>query len=672
MKSFLKSSVLAFAMATSLVACETIPEKGNKLSMSSIASKHHINSPIMQEGIKQLKEGNLEAAAQMFRAQLKIVPQHAMAHFFNALTYEKMAKNGDEKYLDMAHVGYSLAAKFDPSVSLIHYYKGLSELNRRDYKQAQASFSSAFMLDQKSIKALYGLAVSSYYLYDLTTAIGSIEKVIEKMPTNPLYLRTAAIIMAAGNKKDKSQQYLAKLNSLEGDYREHVQYVQDRIETWGNIHQVVEKKKAGNGLNTASDTPKSKDSSLTSSVTSSSKSKSPTTSKVATAGGKSSGQYKSTNIKNPYNSKGFIQASNLVPPGVTNETLAYASQAKPIHLSSQMILIDLVIMIAEESATESYGVNLLDGLNLSLAGPASATGLFSWGQSISKAKSANRTITGGNAFSISNAAGYTLNIANVNGNKNEVIARPTLTTLSGKQATFSSGNDIVVATSGNGDNSIAGPYNLGLNLIVTPTLLKGGRISLDIQANRKAVDSGSAPSGSNFSQSLYTGHTQITSTVEMNIGDTLILGGLSERTDSSSNDAVPLLGDIPGLQYFFRRETSTQYRKSVIFLVTPRQPDYMYIKEIGGPQADPNSPVLQALFEFKNRYTDWFKPQPNIAEAFKHFQKIGVYREFRNGDALTEEQENLEKILQQVGQKSMPSKFSADQKGKKPKEEGKK
>lgn len=639
MKSFLKSSVLALVVAVSLVGCETTSQEENKLSMSSLSSKRSINSPIMKEGIRLLKKGDLEAAAQMFRSQLKIVPQHAMAHFFNALTYEKMAKNGDDKYLDMAHVGYSLAAKFDPSTSLIHYYKGLSELNKKEYNQARSSFSSAFMLDPKSVKSLYGLAVSSYYLYDLETAIGSIQKVVEKEPDNPLYLRTASVIMAAANKKNQSRQYLAMLSSLEGDHTEDIKYVEGRIETWGSLHRVAAKKKAEDGLKTASDTPKSQGS-TTSIVKKTSKSTK-----------KSNGKYQSTNLKNPYFTKEAAQAAGLVPPGVTEETIAYASQAKPIHLSSQMILIDLVIMIAEETATESYGVNLLDGLNLSLSSAATGTGFYSWGQSISKV-SANRTITGGNAFSISSAAGYTLNIANVNGNRNEVIARPTLTTLSGKQATFSSGNDIVVATSGNGDNSIAGPYNLGLNLIVTPTLLAGGRVSLNIQANRKAVTAGSAPTGSNFDQSLYTGHTQITSTVEMNIGDTLILGGLSERTDSSSNDAVPLLGDIPGLQYFFRRETNTQYRKSVIFLVTPRQPDYMYVKAIGGPNADPNSPVLQALFEFKNRYTDWFKPEPNIAEAFRHFQKIGIYREFRNGDALTAEQEALEKILEGIEQTS--------------------
>ncbi len=650
MKAFLRQSMVSISIAFVLAGCETTSQKQEKLSMASISVSHPLKSPIMKEGIKQLKKGDLEVAAKMFRMQIKVAPRHSLAHFFNAYIYQLMARNGDDQYLDMAQVGYALAAKFDPSSSIVHYYKGTVELNKKNYAQAQGSFSAAFLLDPKSSKALYGLAVSSYYLHDLIVAVGAIEKAVEKNAKNPLYLRTAAIVMAAANKKKKSQGYLNRLVALKGNYSKDIGYIKNRISTWGDIYQVVQSK-IDSGLNTASDVPKSakKDiGKISEKPLKSINSKKNTGKKETKKPPLSVSNYRVPDIENPYKNRNATVAADLLKGPVTQEIVTYASQPKPLTFKGQMVLIDLVIMIAEESSSQAYGMNLLEGLTISLSeSPAAAQGLFSWGQSISK-QTGNKTITGGNSFTVSNATAYSLNIANVIGERNEIIARPTLTTLSGKQATFSSGNDIVVATSGNGDNSVAGPYNLGLNMIVTPTLLGDGRVSIDIQANRKTVNDSSAPSGSNFSQSLYSGHTQITSTVEMNIGDTLILGGLSQRSDSKSTSAFPVLGDIPGLQYFFQKDTTTQSRKSVIFLITPRQPDYTYVGAIGGPDAAKNSPIVQALFEFKNRYTDWFKPDPNISEAFKHFQKVGVYREFRNGDAIVESWSDLPAILDEV------------------------
>ena len=43
--------------------------------------------------------------------------------------------------------------------------------------------------------------------------------------------------------------------------------------------------------------------------------------------------------------------------------------------------------------------------------------------------------------------------------------------------------------------------------------------------------------------------------------------------------------------------------------------------------------------ELQARYTDWFKPYPNWASAFKHLQGNKLYREFRTGDVSLEKWE---------------------------------
>ncbi len=53
-------------------------------------------------------------------------------------------------------------------------------------------------------------------------------------------------------------------------------------------------------------------------------------------------------------------------------------------------------------------------------------------------------------------------------------------------------------------------------------------------------------------------------------GETIVIGGLIQTTDSVSRDKVPLLGDIPILGVLFSHETTTQDESELEIYVTPR------------------------------------------------------------------------------------------------------
>jgi hypothetical protein len=42
------------------------------------------------------------------------------------------------------------------------------------------------------------------------------------------------------------------------------------------------------------------------------------------------------------------------------------------------------------------------------------------------------------------------------------------------------------------------------------------------------------------------------------------------------------------------------------------------------------------------RYSDWFKPYPNLASVFNHLNAADLYREFRTGDVTLESWDRMD------------------------------
>jgi type IV pilus assembly protein PilQ len=53
-------------------------------------------------------------------------------------------------------------------------------------------------------------------------------------------------------------------------------------------------------------------------------------------------------------------------------------------------------------------------------------------------------------------------------------------------------------------------------------------------------------------------------------GETVVLGGIYERSQIATVDKVPLLGDIPGVGRLFRRNLDQDEKAELLIFVTPR------------------------------------------------------------------------------------------------------
>ncbi|MEK9684844.1 MAG: LysM peptidoglycan-binding domain-containing protein [Rhodospirillaceae bacterium] len=335
----------------------------------------------------------------------------------------------------------------------------------------------------------------------------------------------------------------------------------------------------------------------------------------------------------------------------------------------KMIIVDVVIISSVEDIKTASGINLLKNLQLTFGSGESAGISYSSSDSRDFKDPSNSTDTRVIVRSLSiPAITYSLNIANSGTDRNDILARPTIVAREGETSEFFSGENIkassVSTTAQQGATEVA--QDIGVSLRVTPQTVRDDMVKLKLQVERTFLQTPSSSVTFNFQ--LRTTKTKVNATVDLRKGDTLILSGLSEKQTEDIRDGVPFLQEIPGIQYLFSSKKTRDYNKSVILLITPRFPEYTYRKltkirtktpepeeksneetseqdkqadnRTGETDSEPEKVIKSPeINELQARYTDWFKPYPNWASAFKHLQGNKLYREFRTGDVSLEKWE---------------------------------
>ena len=315
-----------------------------------------------------------------------------------------------------------------------------------------------------------------------------------------------------------------------------------------------------------------------------------------------------------------------------------------------MLITDVVIINSIENAQTSSGVNLLNGLTLQFGNTTNSLDAYFSGN-------VNQSVLDNDADGFLDAAAtqdrfvqaitipaitYSLNIANANATRNEILARPSLVAYEGKESKFFSGNKIQAGAVGSGEDSeISLEDEIGITLKINPEIVSDSLVKLNVEAERTFLVTPS--SNVTFTYQINRSKTSVKSTVTMRRGDTLILSGLSEKETENVRDGVPILQDIPGIQYFFSKQTTKDINKSVLILITPRMPEYTYLsKETRKKIAETSDLTEQeVLNQLKGRYTDWFRPYPNWTSTFRHLQNNSLYREFRTGDVALEKWDTM-------------------------------
>ena len=158
-----------------------------------------------------------------------------------------------------------------------------------------------------------------------------------------------------------------------------------------------------------------------------------------------------------------------------------------------------------------------------------------------------------------------------------ILAEPTIMAVSGQEGSFLAGGRIfipVAQNSVNGGTVTLEEKEFGVGLRFTPTVLGGGRINIRVapevsELSREGVGLSARGTGGNAVLPLLTTRRAST-TVQLQDGQSLAIGGLIRDNLAQNIRALPLLGEVPVLGALFRSSDFQNDRSELVFIVTPR------------------------------------------------------------------------------------------------------
>ena len=112
---------------------------------------------------------------------------------------------------------------------------------------------------------------------------------------------------------------------------------------------------------------------------------------------------------------------------------------------------------------------------------------------------------------------------------------------------------------------------IGISLVVTPTLLPDGTVRMKIRPrSAQIVEEILSVSGNKYPRVT---ESMIESIARVPDGYSLVIGGFYGESQSKSNTKIPILGDIPALNFFFKSKDAVKEKTSLVFIVTPTSYD---------------------------------------------------------------------------------------------------
>lgn len=651
-----KSAITVFAVA--LTGCAQVALSPEASTPRPTVGNVNVARILIDEGMAKLQEGLYEDASRIFNAGLKFSPNNARLHFLNGLVYHLIYLRGNSNARELAATGYRLALGLEPA-----FFEAALQYGRLNYEAAQYAdaikfFQHAIDIDPKSGDAHLGLAMAAYYAHDLTIAQASIEKALSLMPVSSVVTQAEVMINAATGNKSAVQRAMQTFEKLQPD-SESTSRLKQRVNQWAFWHAALPVKSVENGAppvgsSTALPGPPAYPGQNTFTTVPGIR----TTSEPALPRWFRCDESQSTNFSNPgasgVYSNGGSGGSNSADETVPLPALPITCKGAA---NPAMALFEVTILRTEDSASENRGINMLDGLAFVLSASRTVNRVLTSGIA-GQPDTKVLTITENNTRSLANSSNassinYSLNIANAADSRSEVLAQPTLLALDRQPSTFFSGRSITLGLAGlAGSQGTFTDKPIGVSLSVTPTFIDGETMLVSVRAARSFVEQVDA--NVSFGQSMQTSRNAITSNVILKFGQTLVLSGLAEQEIQHQVDGVPVLKDIPLLQYLFSQRGVQRFKRSVIVLITPRKPEDE--RSVALSEAARLNLANPEGGQYKNLLNQVLgeggQSSPTIANAYREAFASKLYLQFRTGDMKSDDWSTparIQKIIKDIG-----------------------
>jgi general secretion pathway protein D len=171
------------------------------------------------------------------------------------------------------------------------------------------------------------------------------------------------------------------------------------------------------------------------------------------------------------------------------------------------------------------------------------------------------------------ALGALARFLQTNGDAN-ILSTPNLLTLDNEEAKIVIGQNVPFVTgqytANNSTNGAVNPFqtierkDVGLTLRVKPQISESGTVKMQIFQEVSSIDNKSSTTSG-----LITNKRSIESSVLVEDGSIVVLGGLLQDDTSNSQEKVPGIGDIPFLGALFKAETRSRKKTNLMVFLRP-------------------------------------------------------------------------------------------------------
>lgn len=157
-------------------------------------------------------------------------------------------------------------------------------------------------------------------------------------------------------------------------------------------------------------------------------------------------------------------------------------------------------------------------------------------------------------------------------NQNNILATPSIVTLDNAEAEFSVGQDVPILTGSqttNSDNvfNTVSRKTVGIKLKVKPQINKGQSVLMQIEQEVSSVADNTQVSADSLGATFNI--RTVNNTVLVDSGETVVVGGLLDKTNSEVESSVPLLGKIPVLGALFRSTSVKESKRNLMLFIRP-------------------------------------------------------------------------------------------------------
>ncbi len=152
--------------------------------------------------------------------------------------------------------------------------------------------------------------------------------------------------------------------------------------------------------------------------------------------------------------------------------------------------------------------------------------------------------------------------------KANVLSKPHLIVVSGKQASFNVGGQIPIRTSTTSDTTTTESVSFkdyGVGMSITPTIENGKMVSIVLNVTISEIDESTTALAGEVAFLTRTAQTELV----LEDGQTIALAGMIKTRDSNNTRRIPILGKIPVLGGLFRNTTTAPSVTEVVISITP-------------------------------------------------------------------------------------------------------